>query len=325
MYKEEDEKVKQEIIRSARGAGEKKIHNINFPSDGNGWDYKYYKSSRVCQKFSFLFLFFISFASVLEVGARGLRVRSGRILRVTWGKIKFTCFDGAMIPQNGNLIYECEKCFSPPRSSLPPPSSTLEALLNLIHRANMLWFGVEAPPQILLQSSDCSGWWEFVFSLRMQAARCKRSLFLSRHWRSMKMQVNIVSLLSLFTYLAGEMTFIAVHECISQLLHVRHQKHFWEIEMCAVFSSHRTRRAVVSKVAREHPFSATAKIIWIFFLPANKQPGSGEKSRNKFTFRINSYESCTAFSRYVPNPRAAHPPPQPSPPGNKIRWSEKFA
>ena len=24
-------------------------------------------------------------------------------------KIKFTCFDGAMIPQNGNLIYECEK------------------------------------------------------------------------------------------------------------------------------------------------------------------------------------------------------------------------
>lgn len=31
---------------------------------------------------------------------------------VAWGKIKFTCFDGAMIPQNGNLIYECENFLS---------------------------------------------------------------------------------------------------------------------------------------------------------------------------------------------------------------------
>lgn len=36
----------------------------------------------------------------------------GGIVWVAWGKIKFTCFDGAMIPQNGNLIYECENFLS---------------------------------------------------------------------------------------------------------------------------------------------------------------------------------------------------------------------
>lgn len=130
--------MKQEIIRSARGAGKKKIHNINFPSDGNGWDYKYYKSSRVCQKFSF-FLFYFFYRCVPEVGARNPGVeweniagdlRENQIYMLRW------CYDTA----KWEFDLWMWKMLVLPRSL---PSSTLKALglcsVNLIHRVNMLW------------------------------------------------------------------------------------------------------------------------------------------------------------------------------------------
>jgi hypothetical protein len=96
-------------LKKKMGQGQQgeRYTNINFPPMEMDEIINIKRASRVCQKF-FSFPFFFSFRC---------KVNQGRESEHGWvafaGKIKFTCFDGAMIPQNGNLIYECENflCF----------------------------------------------------------------------------------------------------------------------------------------------------------------------------------------------------------------------